>query len=414
MSRTIILCKMYAGRYLDDNIGHEVINLFRADNGKNYVYINDDGRIAEKYNNTVSAVLLIRYVEVGVFEVIAKAEKLEQVLFRGKSIPEESAKQIEYVKDNNITYGGVYPYEVFGNSDAEKIVITFKADQLLKVARPVFLVNKSAKVDSFDTSYHLSEKTFSRQSLRMYFTETDQHEDFNTLQSLLGDDKNWEPSNSTKQVNLADSYELQQSNPFISIIKKEHDELTFSNLLAYVFEQNRKVFCDFASTTLGINDFSTEFEVYRETKAHIDLWIEDDNHVIVIENKIKSKINGEKHDIYSDRVQSQLSSYYSKAKEDAPRKKICCYIFSPDYNLINLDKYETGEYYKLIKYSQIFDFYFKNAGRMLHVKYFTEFLDAIQMHANTIYNMNYETMRTRFLLKIKRLLESRTESQHIE
>ena len=87
MCSTIILCKMYAGRYLEENIGHEVINLFRADNDNNYVYINDDGRIAEKYNNTVSAVLLIRYVEEGVFEVIAKAEDLEQVLFRGKSIP---------------------------------------------------------------------------------------------------------------------------------------------------------------------------------------------------------------------------------------------------------------------------------------------------------------------------------------
>lgn len=39
---TIILNRMYAGSYLDEdeNIGHEVINLFRDDNGSNYIYIN--------------------------------------------------------------------------------------------------------------------------------------------------------------------------------------------------------------------------------------------------------------------------------------------------------------------------------------------------------------------------------------
>ena len=33
----IILSRMYVGKYLDDKIGHEVINLFKSDNGNKYV-----------------------------------------------------------------------------------------------------------------------------------------------------------------------------------------------------------------------------------------------------------------------------------------------------------------------------------------------------------------------------------------
>lgn len=36
---TIIIERMYAGKYIDDNIGHEIINTFKTDNDENYIYI---------------------------------------------------------------------------------------------------------------------------------------------------------------------------------------------------------------------------------------------------------------------------------------------------------------------------------------------------------------------------------------
>ena len=41
MTKEILLNRMYAGNYLNDdyNIGHEVINLFKDDNGRNYIYV---------------------------------------------------------------------------------------------------------------------------------------------------------------------------------------------------------------------------------------------------------------------------------------------------------------------------------------------------------------------------------------
>ena len=39
----IVLNRMYVGGYLELNIGHEVINLYQADNGRNYIYLNSTG-----------------------------------------------------------------------------------------------------------------------------------------------------------------------------------------------------------------------------------------------------------------------------------------------------------------------------------------------------------------------------------
>ena len=35
----IVLNRMYVGNYLNNNLGHEVINLFKADNGNYYINI---------------------------------------------------------------------------------------------------------------------------------------------------------------------------------------------------------------------------------------------------------------------------------------------------------------------------------------------------------------------------------------
>ena len=49
MSDTIILNRICTGDYLDEgaNLGHEVVNLFKADNGKYYVYLMPDGTYIE-------------------------------------------------------------------------------------------------------------------------------------------------------------------------------------------------------------------------------------------------------------------------------------------------------------------------------------------------------------------------------
>ena len=402
-SNVIILSRMYVGSYLEDNIGHEVINLFKADNGENYVYVNEDGKINPQYNDSVCAVVLVKYVEKGVMEVVAKAEELEQVLYKTGNISEESASQVKYVDDNRITYGGVPIYRIHNDTEAEKITITFKTRCLRLPKMPLYLIEDEDKVEAYESYRLLPEKHFSSQSLKMYYPKNVLQADYSVLTEMISDKKLWESENTTQRIDISDYSALNRGNSFLSIIKKEYDELVYSNMLAYFFEQNRSVFLEFVKNILGIDGFSREFRIVRESNHNIDLWIEDENNVIVIENKIKSKINGEQHDLYGDKIQSQLMKYYECAVEDCPDKSIHCYIFSPDYNFINLNKYATGEHYTLIKYSQIYSFYHEKAGDMLRVSYFREFIDALEIHSKTVDNSNFEVMKERFISRIRRI-----------
>ncbi len=402
-SCVIILSRMYVGSYLEDNIGHEVINLFRADNGENYVYVNEDGKINPQYNDSVRAVILVKYVEKGVMEVVAKAEELEQVLYKTGNTSEESVSQVKYVDENRITYGGVPIYRIHNDTEAEKITITFRAKCLRLPKTPLYLIEDENKVEAYESYRLLPEKHFSSQSLKMYYPKNVLSTDYSILEDMLSDKNLWESDNTTQRIDVSDYSTLNRGNSFLGIIKKEYDELVYSNLLAYFFEQNRSVFIEFVKNVLGIYGFSKEFRIVRESNHNIDLWIEDENNVIVIENKIKSKINGEQHDLYGDKIQSQLMKYYECAVEDCPDKSVHCFIFSPDYNFINLNKYATGEHYKLIKYSQIYSFYHKKAGDMLQVGYFREFVDALEIHSKTVDNSNFEVMKARFIARIRRI-----------
>ncbi|WP_297923965.1 PD-(D/E)XK nuclease family protein [uncultured Campylobacter sp.] len=73
------------------------------------------------------------------------------------------------------------------------------------------------------------------------------------------------------------------------------DELSFSNWIVYYLRNDAQLFLKFASEILRLN-ISEDAQILREYK-NIDIFIKDQNHAIVIENKIKSGINGIRHDL---------------------------------------------------------------------------------------------------------------------
>ena len=138
---------------------------------------------------------------------------------------------------------------------------------------------------------------------------------------------------------------------------------------------------------------SGTYLVQRETE-HIDLLIQDDKNIVVIENKIKSGINGIRHDIYGDLVQSQLFDYHKYADENAHGRKESFYIFAPNYNRIDLQQYKKSEDYEVINYSVLYEFFSKHR---IENKYYDDFLSALKNHAKDIDNSNFEIMQERFI-----------------
>ena len=95
----------------------------------------------------------------------------------------------------------------------------------------------------------------------------------------------------------------------------------------------------------------------------------------------------------------------ARAEKEAGGKKVSCFLFTPDYNSIDLIKYKAGAAYKVIKYSQLYDFYNAHAGEMIDIEYFRDFLGALRLQSETVDNSYFRVMKQRFVDAIKRANE---------
>ena len=407
MSKEILLNRMYSGDYLTtgNNIGHEVINLFRCDNGKNYIYVLSDGSVAKEHNDKIETLLLVRWVGNRTMEILAKAVSLKQVLYRYSSgrgdRKELHDQQMKYITDNNITYGGVRLDRLFqgniyqGQLDYDSFFITYEAGSIIKPIRPIYITDKASDTLKANT-FALEGITFSTQSPKMYYSEGSSA--YATLEGIINDSSLWEKENTTEKIQ-ANRYDTDGNHNFLKIIRKEYDELVFSNLLAHYFMQSPDVFVTFCKEILGIESIDKNYTIERETQDNIDLLIQDSKNVIVIENKIKSGINGIRHDVYSDEIQSQLCKYYEFANGIAKGRIVSCFIFSPDYNYLDIQNHKASQYYKVVKYSELYDFFMKQ-DKAIFDKYFDDFLKALYKHTLMVDNELFEEMRRRFATRI--------------
>lgn len=408
MSEEILLNIMFTGKYLEDenaNIGHEIINLLKDDKGRNYIYVLPYGAMAKKHNNRIKTILLIRRCSSKMFEILAKATNLQQIAYLRTNLNLKEEKfqhneQIKYIDEQNITYGALKPYKIFekNNGNDESMYITFRTNSLLKVVRPIYITtDKSVK----DASHYFMKdiKHFPSQSPKMYIEEGSKS--FDILQGIIDNDLNWEKENTTPTIQeISGKISIIGKNPcnFIDIIKKEDDELVFSNLFKYIFDANPIAFGKFAKDVLGIKKYDETFTIYRE-KSNIDLLLISEHNAIVIENKIKSNINGicDRHNIGSKLVQSQLKKYYTYVKKEYPNQIKYFFIFAPDYNHIKLENYKCGEDYRLIEFSKVADFFERNKSLYKKVAYFDEFLYSLQKHTKSVDNSHEEIMYKRFV-----------------
>ena len=57
----IVINRMYVGDYLNENLGHEVINMYTDDNVKHYLYLNATGNfsnVTKKFDNSINQIKL--------------------------------------------------------------------------------------------------------------------------------------------------------------------------------------------------------------------------------------------------------------------------------------------------------------------------------------------------------------------
>lgn len=439
----ILITKMYTGRYLKDNIGHEIINLFQADNDGFYLYFNDEGKVRDGISAT--ALLLVRGIKANVVEVIALArgfeadKDLEDMKNQNKEhknneeLLDSQRRFIKKQKGGDIKYGNVSIIDIFKGSKQQNIYVTFKATEILtpksdkrillyhnkvqgnREKETKYVLNEIPKLPKIeDICFEIKDKNLDNEKLRLYI-ESSKNKDTYTeiVEKLVNNEDLWE-SGKVNKVDVAGL--LTEPDTLFDICRISDDENCITNALRYFMNRPEyrelwRGFFQYLGRKVNKEIYlGNNFQAFREVSlpkesklsGRMDILITDDNNVIVIENKVKSNINS----ISSEPDgRSQLDQYYeyiNETEEFSSKNKVF-FILHPDYNIPKIKGKMEGSYHKFT-YSFLYDYLSRNDFGMLIEKdaNFRALMDVLKRHSNISANAYlkdemYKKFRTRIL-----------------
>ena len=400
---------MFRGDYLLDKLGHEVINLFKADNGKHYVYVVPYGHVNPKFAQRIGTILFAQHVGKDRIEVFAKATVADGpfggVTYsssrKGPNPKLPIMKEQQKKACENITYGGKNIIDIFGYDkpgDDQGILVSYEVNNFRRAATEIkFSYRKN------DNGYEYINTNKANSTQRTYYSPDHQAGGYKRLIEKINNHSLWAKEDSSKTV--GEMLQRLQKPMFLSVVKKGNDEIIYSNWLHFYLSKNKKLTKDFASKVLHFDELDQEHcDCFREAE-HIDLLITDKENIIIIENKIKSGINGKK-----ENGESQLSVYMKKAKGEIAKELniqnpiVRGFILVPDYEYDNIDserkKLKCGMDYTAIKYSDVYAFFnevLKTKRDDKDYPYLEDFCNALERHIKTPPNDLYEDCLVSFL-----------------
>lgn len=509
----ILINIIYTGDYTIENIGHEIINLYKTDQGENYIYISPWGKVADAKRDKIKEVVFARGAGKGKLEIIGKASGLEY-WGNAKIDVIKQAGIIELLKKENIDFGK--KFDTFTYSDCEKL-IKYKYNKIkkniqhdikqkakkqnveinlkynlkntdnntkecelfkeyeLRIEKDYFskqnkcirelqieyIKEKEIKFEEifihkiFEQNYDMKIPiylTYQAKDVKKTLTPIiidyeDKHKEMfykkklrnNSCLSYISSEQlkqipeymnaKWEDTKKLKESEYKDS-----SQTFLDIIGKSYDELVFSNMIVYFLEKDKELFREFCNKCLKLKrDIRTNktYEIKREVKVNngrIDILIKTEDSLFVIENKVKSGINGQKYNSKTEEYSNQLIEYYKHFQEDKIKEKDLkgieyqyYYIFTPNYNKIDKNdikkQYKNNEYnkeviekYEIIKYKELKDFFENHKPGNLTKQedfYFAEFVKALAIHSEENDNEIERVMEYKFRKSIEHALTNK-------
>lgn len=380
----IVLNRMYVGDYLSTNLGHEVINMFQADNGGHYLYLNATGNFGKEHSGKIGYMLLVKYHSENIFEIIGMANGLTEV--DGSNVAQHKdlkkinedvySVQKDYIEKENITYGGAPLLKIFNNAEQQNVYVTYKAERLYKPCQRLFIgygkteMKTDVVLEGYKQAkttlktYVYPEGTLSSDTKKENVEE--KKNDYTKLLDLINRNDLWLEHKQRIDGNVLNISTREVS--IFDICQIQNDENSFSNALKYFMEKYPKLWKMFFAM-YGV-DLDYNYTVTREESAkiedkdfkttekqsgRIDLLIRDDKNIVVIENKIKSDINS----IGGDNSAGQLERYYNyinwkiEKGDNDKQKKSAFFILAPNYNC---PKETMNGIYQVITYRELYNF----------------------------------------------------------
>lgn len=435
----ILINKMYTGSYTDNNIGHEIINFFKSDgkDGKSYIYAMPYGGIAKKHKvrwiflTGAKETLKINDDVYPVLEVLALRKVKKQIFNKGdfhKRKKDENEEHYEKFmekwkqysqkqKELDIKYGGVEISKIFDDNEGNDtaIYVTFEVgDDIFIPSNNMYLVGTKGKKaiqygKNKDGNIYIpiNKKEIPSSSCKSFIED---NEDIDIVTRIIKNERYWEKA-SAQNVSIEEN-NTQEEESIFEIMGKQNDEISYSNMLYYFFNKQNMFneFIKYINESSIIDDYNLEKEKYikvDEKIGRMDIVAYGKENIVIIENKIKSNLNGkQKNGI------SQITKYYEALKEKEKREKkrtIKMLIFVPNYKkkIIEneLQKEEKAcidikEKWKIVTYKELYDFFKTTNYNKKDYKY-KEFLKAIQIHTYDSYSKKIEEeMLKRFKSKI--------------
>ena len=464
----IILNNMYTGRYISSwgNLGHEAINLIRADaktdedKGKFYIWLNSMGICLEPIDNdTGCTVLMVRSINSTKYKVIAKAEGCR--LCPGANISRSQNNHETDYDDKKIRHGLQQELNVKYNNkcpiddiyNEKDMFATFCADEVLETNCDVYLITKDSD-EKEDENNHIYSADFKiGETMRAYIDAS--HKANESLKAVIDNEDLW--------VKIEDSDVANIQNPefnFFKLIRKDKDELTLSNALAYFIDK-----VDIESflkdcLELAIEFANDKYKLFRE-KNNIDISFFGEKNVVIIENKIDAGITANTNSTISGQINSAAKLYYDKSKYDTEndykdtikgiiektgefndetkasqlskyyiyavayllnkdgidadniQEHINCFLLIPEYAKKDFNPADEGYYnsvfylsekYKIITYKKILKF-FNDKKAQISDKYISDFISALKPLANEFNNELEAEMKYRFFKAIGKITD---------
>ena len=460
----IVLNRMYVGKYIFENLGHEIINMYAADNGFHYLYLNATGNFEKKHKGCIGTMLLTKSYKQNVIEVIGMATDLKDVPGTDQSLGRDykdrkekiRKDQEDYIKtqDGGIKYGGASILDIFNDAEQQSVFITYKAEKFYKPQKRIFIAfgidldNKELPKDA-EPPVKLTQLNWAKTSLKQYLYPKDTtNEDFQKIATIVNNSDLWLDDNTKVDSNV---YIAKREISLIDICQIQNDENCFSNMLLYFMQQKqyRKLWKEFFRVALyhhpkdlkKVNHLDIilgdNYSITREESAkveennpqwfpnggRIDLLICDNEkqNMIVIENKIKSDINNISID---ENNSTQLRRYYNyvrwliESKDSYTGMNSHFLILTPNYNIPHIEKEmdennkeletQMSDIYKIITYKELYDFLSKKISVFEDDANFKAFYEAIQRH--TYQNVNaylYNEMEEKFIRRIKEITDKK-------
>ena len=398
----IIVNHMFSGKYLEDNIGHEIINLYKSDSGEYFIYLCKNGTFdPKKYPiDKIKHVLLVRRTD--------KHNELEVLgVTTGK---------IEYIAPNDprqwsVLYGGKPVGNIFKqNLVQQDLNLTFKVENVVRPTTPILITKKDFGYKKDDNPKIRTMN--SSQTLRTYIKSEDiNNKDYDTLSKII--DRILQFGHH-KDIDRIQPQTQPIHHTAMEIYGIVNWELSYSNALKYFLDLYGNYFASFFGplVTSKVVTPGKYIRSFREWE-YMDLIVEYENAVFIIENKIFSKINGKKKDPKGE-LTDQLIDYYNKIKKNEEefklrkithsflddKKERYFILLTPDHNNIVLPKDEIYDKWIQVKYSQLKIFLQNLKGNIRSDSYLDDFYQSVSYHSETDYN--YAVMRKRFLEAIEK------------